>query len=194
MKIEIISGSARQNSVTKRVALHLSKRLKETTNHEIGFIDMHQWNLPSLQSVFKSVDTTPDEFKALAKRIFEADAFILVSPEYNGSYSPALKNLLDHFPKQHHKAFGIVTASTGSLGGVRATQPMLLYANALSGIASPYLLIVPFVDKKFNTEGELIDESFQNSIHNFITEYLWLAENIVPLSPPIGGELRLQKS
>src|SRR6185295_9991652 len=99
MKIEIISGSARQNSVTKRVALHLSKRLKETTNHEIGFIDMHQWNLPSLQSVFKSVDTTPDEFKALAKRIFEADAFILVSPEYNGSYSPALKNFLDHFPK-----------------------------------------------------------------------------------------------
>ena len=194
MKIEIISGSARNNSITKRVALHLIKRLKETTHHEIGFIDMNEWDLPPLQSVFKSIDTTPDEFKALAKRIFETDAFVLVSPEYNGSYAPALKNLLDHFPKQHHKAFGIVTASTGSLGGVRATQQMLLYASALSGIASPYLLIVPFVDKKFNAEGELIDESFQNSIHNFITEYLWLAENIVPLSPPVGGELRLQKS
>jgi NAD(P)H-dependent FMN reductase len=30
--------------------------------------------------------------KPLAKRIFEADAFILATPEYNGSYSPAMKN------------------------------------------------------------------------------------------------------
>jgi NAD(P)H-dependent FMN reductase len=179
MKIEIISGSARVNSITRRVTLNLSKRLKETTSHEIGIIDMREWNLPALQSIFKSVDTTPDEFKPLAKRIFDADAFILVSPEYNGSYAPAMKNLLDHFPKQHHKPFGIVTASNGALGGVRATQQMLLLVSALFGIVSPYLLIVPAVEKKFNAQGELLDESFQNSIHNFITEYLWLAENLV---------------
>lgn len=179
MKIEIISGSARSNSITKRVALHLIKRLKQETNHEIGIIDMKEWNLPALQSVFKSADTTPDEFKPLSKRIFEADAFILVSPEYNGSYAPALKNLLDHYPKQHHKPFGVVTASSGSFGGIRATQQMLLFVSALFGIASPYLLVVPAVEKKFNAEGELLDESFQNSIHNFITEFLWLAENLV---------------
>ncbi|HKB43015.1 MAG TPA: NAD(P)H-dependent oxidoreductase [Chitinophagaceae bacterium] len=179
MKIEIISGSARSNSITKRVALNLIKQLKEDTNHEIGIIDMKDWDLPPLQSVFKSLDTTPDEFKSLSKRIFEADAFILVSPEYNGSYAPALKNLLDHYPKQHHKPFGIVTASPGSFGGIRATQQMLLLVSALFGIASPYLLVVPAVEKKFNVQGELLDESFQNSIHNFITEYLWLAENLV---------------
>src|SRR5258705_4476595 len=114
MKIEIISGSARTNSLTKRVALHLVKTLKETTNHEAGLIDMQEWNLPPMQSVFTSVEHTPEEFRPLSKRIFEADAFILVSPEYNGSYSPALKNLLDHFPKQHRKPFGIVTASPGA--------------------------------------------------------------------------------
>jgi len=194
MKIEIISGSARTNSVTKRVALHLSRRLKEATGHEIGIIDMQEWDLPPLQSVFTSVDNTPDEFKPLSKRIFEANAFILVSPEYNGSYAPALKNLLDHYPKQHHKPFGIVTASQGQFGGIRATQQMLLFVSALFGVASPYLLVVPKVDKKFNQEGELIDESFQNSVHNFIAEYLWLAEKTKTLSPPVGGELGLQKS
>jgi hypothetical protein len=56
---------------------------------------------------------------------------------------------------------------------------MLLLVSALFGIPSPYLLVVPAVEKKFNAEGELLDESFQNSIHNFITEYLWLAENLV---------------
>ncbi|HYM94786.1 MAG TPA: NAD(P)H-dependent oxidoreductase [Chitinophagaceae bacterium] len=178
MKIEIISGSPRINSVTKRVALNLTNWLQQNTDHEIGLIDLHEWELPPVQSVFMSVDKTPQAFKLLAKRMFEADAFILVSPEYNGSYSPAMKNLLDHFPKQHHKPFGIVTASPGAMGGIRASQQMQLLVNALFGIASPYMLIVPQVDKKFNEEGELLDESFQNNIHNFATEFLWLSENL----------------
>lgn len=179
MKIEIISGSPRTNSATRRVALHLYNTLKKTTHFEIGLIDMQEWNLPPFQTLFTSVENTPDEFKPLSKRIFEADGFILVSPEYNGSYSPALKNLLDHFPKQHHKPFGIVTASTGALGGIRAAQQLLLLVPALFGVASPYLLVVPAVDKKFNAQGVLIDENFQNGIQNFISEYLWLAEKLV---------------
>ncbi|MDP4264486.1 MAG: NAD(P)H-dependent oxidoreductase [Bacteroidota bacterium] len=179
MKIEIISGSPRTNSVTKRVALHLYKTLKEATTHKIGLVDLQEWNLPPMQTIFTSVENTPDAFKPLSKRIFEADAFILVSPEYNGSYSPALKNLLDHFPKQHHKPFGIVTASPGALGGIRAAQQLLLLVPALFGIASPYLLVVPAVDQKFNAQGGLIEENFQNSVHNFIREYLWLAENVI---------------
>jgi len=111
--------------------------------------------------------------------MFAADAFILVSPEYNGSYSPAMKNLVDHFPKQHHKPFGIVTASPGPLGGIRASQQMQLLINALFGIVSPYMLIVGGVDKKFDAEGNLADQSFQNIVHNFVAEYLWLAESLV---------------
>jgi NAD(P)H-dependent FMN reductase len=179
MKIEIISGSPRINSVTRRVAIHLRNKLLETTQHEVGLIDMHEWNLPPMQSVFTSVDNTPDEFKSLSQRIFEADGFILVSPEYNGSYSPAMKNLLDHFPKQHHKPFGIVTASPGGYGGMRAAQQMLLLVSALFGIASPYLLVVPGVDKKFDADGILLEKSFENTVHNFLAEYLWLSESLV---------------
>jgi NAD(P)H-dependent FMN reductase len=179
MTIEIISGSPRPNSVTHRVALHLQDQLQKHTMHQVGVINLKDWNLPAVQSVFVSPDHTPEEFKPLAKRMFGADAFILLSPEYNGSYSPTMKNLLDHFPKQHHKPFGIVTASPGPLGGIRASQQMQLLINALFGIASPYLLIVSAVDKKFDAEGNLLDQSFQNTIHNFITEYLWLAESLV---------------
>jgi NAD(P)H-dependent FMN reductase len=179
MRIEIISGSPRPNSVTHRVSLHLQRVLQTRTDHEIGVIDLKDWNLPALRSIFVSVDRTPNEFKPLAERMFAADAFILVSPEYNGSYSPAMKNLLDHFPKQHHKPFGIVTASPGPLGGIRASQQMQLLINALFGIASPYMLIVGGVDKKFDADGNLVDQTFQINIDNFITEYLWLAESLV---------------
>ncbi len=179
MKIEIISGSPRRQSLSRRVALHIRKWLQEHTSHEADIIDLQDWNLPPVQSVFVSVEKTDPAFRPLAERIFGADAFILVTPEYNGSYSPALKNLLDHFPKQYHKPFAVVTASPGAMGGMRASQQLLLLVPALFGIASPYMLVVPFVDKKFDQEGALLDETFQHSVHNFITEFLWLSEKIV---------------
>ena len=179
MKIEIITGSPRKSSVTFRIALYLQRFLTENTSHEVGIIDSKKWNLPPLQSVFSSVETTPDEWKPLSERMFSADAFILVSPEYNGSYSTIMKNILDHYPKQYHKPFGIVTGSTGSMGGIRAAQQIQLLVVALFGIGSPYMLIVPHVEKKFDSQGKLIDESFYNNTHNFISEFLWLAESLV---------------
>lgn len=188
MKIEIISGSPRVNSVTRRIALNLKNWLTANTEHAADIIDLKDWELPAVQAVFVSVEKTPEEFKPLTERIFNADAFILVTPEYNGSYSPAMKNLLDHFPKQHHKPFGIVTASPGAMGGIRAAQQLLQLVPALFGIASPYLLIVPAVDKKFDAEGNLLEASFEKNIHNFVSEFLWLAEKIKPPAP-LKGEV-----
>lgn len=179
MKIEILSGSPRINSVTRRVAIHLKNRLTQNTSHEVDIIDMKDWTVPPVQSVWVSAEKAPVEFQPLAERIFNADAYILVTPEYNGSYSPALKNLLDHFPKRNHKPFGIVTASPGAMGGIRASQQLLQLVPALFGIASPYMLIVPAVDKKFGAEGELLDEAFENGINSFVAEFLWLSEKIV---------------
>jgi NAD(P)H-dependent FMN reductase len=179
MRIEIIAGSPRVNSLTRRVALHLKNWISQSTKHEVDIIDMKDWNVPPVQAAWSAPEKAPLEFQPLAKRIFDADAYILVTPEYNGSYSPAMKNMLDHFPKRHHKPFGIVTASPGAMGGMRASQQLLLLIPALFGIASPYLLIVPGVDKKFSPDGDLLDESFQNAVHNFVTEFTWLAEKIV---------------
>lgn len=179
MKIEIVSGSPRKESRTYRLAVYLQKYLQETSSHTVNIIDVREWNFPTLQEeVYSSVDATPEKYKPLAERMFAADAFIVVTPEYNGSYTPAMKNLFDHFPKQLHKAFGLVTASTGSMGGMRASQQLLLLVSALFGIASPYMLITPFVDKKFDEEGKLIDSTFNNAIHTFITEFLWLGERL----------------
>lgn len=180
MNIEIISGSPRNNSMSNRIALYLKKYLTEKTSHTVNIIDVRDWNLPLLQRVFSSVEQTPDEFKPLAKRMFDADAFILVTPEFNGSYSPALQNLMDHFPKQQRKAFGIATASPGAMGGMRSTQQLLLLIPALFGIASPHMLVTPFVDKKFDEEGNLTDPGFEKNIEVFTNEFLWLAETLHP--------------
>lgn len=185
MNIEIVSGSPRKESKTYRMALYLQKALQQRTSHQVNIIDVRTWHFSTLQeAVYSSIDTTPDHYKPLARRMFAADAFIIVTPEYNGSYTPAMKNLFDHFPKQLHKPFGIVTASTGALGGMRASQQLLLLVCALFGIPSPYMLITPFVDKKFDEEARLVDESFLHTINVFLHEFLWLAEQLKPLPKP----------
>jgi NAD(P)H-dependent FMN reductase len=181
MHIEIISGSARENSLTNRLALHLQKSLLEGTDYEIGLIDLREHVLPHMDQVFTSVEKTPEKFKSLAERMFTANAFIIVTPEYNGSYAPAMKNLFDHFPKQQHKAFGIVTASPGAMGGIRAAMQLQQTVLALFGIPSPHMLIVPQVDQKFDADGFLMDRNFQPAVTNFIDEFLWLGEKVTGL-------------
>lgn len=179
MKIEIVSGSPRKESRTYRLAVYLQKYLQENSAHSVNIIDVREWNFPTLQEeVYSSIENTPERYKPLTERMFAANAFIIVTPEYNGSYTPAMKNLFDHFPKQLHKAFGIVTASTGSMGGMRASQQLLLLVSALFGVASPYMLITPFVEKKFDADGQLTDATFTNAIHTFVTEFLWLGEGL----------------
>lgn len=179
MIIEIISSSPRAASLTVRIAKYLQQYIQQNhPEHSAGLMDVREWQLGQLQTVFNSIENTSDNYKPLAERMFAANAFIIVTPEYNGSYSSDLKNLFDHFPKQARKAFGICTASVGALGGARATQSLLLLIPALFGIASPSLLIVPNVDKKFNVDNQLIDASFENQIHNFITEFIWLGKQL----------------
>ena len=176
MKILIISGSPRGSSITHRVAIYLERYLGKITEHEVEILDVRDIDMPQLQTIFTSVDTTPEAYKSFSEKIFNADAFILLTPEYNGSYSAALKNLLDHYPKQHHKVFGIVTATTGGFGGIRAALQLQELIYAIFGIGSPYMLVIPFVDKKFDTEGLLLDENFQKSIDLFVREFVWLGE------------------
>ena len=178
MNIEIIAGSPRPESITYRLALNLQKHFSEQTDHQVGILDVREYQLPLLEKVFSSVEKASEKYKPLAERMFAADAFIIVSPEYNGSYSPAMKNLFDHFPKQLHKAFGLATGSTGAMGGMRASQQLQLLVNGLFGICSPYMLITPELDKKFDTSGELLDQAFQSKIDTFVHEFLWLAEKI----------------
>ncbi len=176
MRINIISGSSRVNSISKRAALYLESILKE--KHEVVFIDLQKYDLPPMQTVYTNDENTPVQFQDLRNKMFAADAFIFVTPEYNGGYSPSMKNLLDHFPKTTYakKVVGIVTASDGMFGGIRASQQMQLLICALFGIPCPQMLVIPQVDKKFDNDGKLLDEAFTRNVDNFLMEYLWLAE------------------
>jgi len=176
MNIEIIAASPRKESNSFSVAQYFQQYIQQHTPYSAHIINIRNYELtPFQQTIFTTAEEALPALQTLAQHMFAADAFLIVSPEYNGSYTAPLKNLFDHFPKQYHKAFGIATVSTGALGGIRAAMQLQLLVNALFGIASPYLLVTPFVHQKFDAEGHLADKSFQPKIDEFFAEFLWLA-------------------
>jgi NAD(P)H-dependent FMN reductase len=77
-----------------RVAKFLINYLKQRTaaTHEIDFVDLLEVKLPLLEQAhhWYAPGTAPKELEELAHRVGSADCFVLISPEYNHSMSPAL--------------------------------------------------------------------------------------------------------
>lgn len=180
MNITIISASPRAESVSVRIALFFERLFKQTTKHRVTLLDVRDWvdKFGNGQPVYRKREDCPNALLPLYDLIDKTDAFILVSPEYNGSYPFAIKCLFDHFNKQSKKVFGIATSSTGLMGGMRASLALQHYVVALFGVLSPKMLITPDVTGKFDEQGNLIDPNFQRAIDSFKDEFLWLAEAI----------------
>lgn len=179
MNITIISGSQNPESLTIRVATHLQERLNELyPDNHISILDVRAYEIPLDITVYHPDREHPAALSDLITSIYATDAFILLSPEYNGCYTPALKNLLNHFPKFLHKPVGIVTASDGKLGGLRAAQQLQLLTVAHFGVPSATMLIVPQVHLLFEENGHLLDTKFEKQVNIFLEEFMWLARKL----------------
>ena len=86
MNIEIISSSPRQSSLTYRLALHLQKNIETKKEHNVGIIDVREWNLGLLQNVFSTIENTPEKYKSLAEKVFAADAWSFFTNSNISSY------------------------------------------------------------------------------------------------------------
>ena len=98
MKIQIIVGSVRDTRVAIQVADWIQSTVK-IADTELEIVDLKAWNLPFYTGIpplaLKRQYTDPLQ-QQWSNKVLEADAFILISPEYNHGYSPALKNALDY--------------------------------------------------------------------------------------------------
>jgi chromate reductase len=162
MKITIVSGSARENNNTIRVAYALEKLTQ--TNHEVQLIDFSNYDIPFLsQGGFKPTALTT--FQASCVAAFENSNLILfISPEYNWSTTPELLNLLHCLTQPpfknalQNKVFSFVGVSSGKGGKVPAIQLMQI-VNKLIGfsqtesIVSAKIFEVHFVKEVLDEKG-----------------------------------------
>lgn len=97
----------------------------------------------------------PQPLQALADMIQQADGFVMVSPEYNHSMSPALMDLLNHFGSSlfSYKPSAIVTYSAGQWGGARAAVGMRPFLSELGCLPVSAMVHIPHAQDVFEEDG-----------------------------------------
>jgi NAD(P)H-dependent FMN reductase len=94
----------------------------------------------------------------------EADAVLLATPVYHGSYSAPLKNALDYcgFDEFEHTTVGLLAVAGGSFP-TTALEHLRSVCRALNAWVLPHQAALPRVSSRFEG-GELIDETMAERV------------------------------
>ncbi len=173
----VIYGSVRHD----RQGIKAARFILDTCvarGHRAALIDPLEERLPLLDRMYKEYEPgqAPEGLERLAARIKAADAFVIVSGEYNHSIPPALSNLLDHFLEEYFwRPSAIVCYSAGPFGGVRAAVQLRAMLCELGTPSIPSLLPVPHVQEAFSEDGRPRDEAYHRRAGRFLDELEWYA-------------------
>ncbi|MFK7921903.1 MAG: NADPH-dependent FMN reductase [Bacteroidia bacterium] len=180
MNILIISSSVRPGRKSHWAALGLQKYIEKSSEVEVRMIDLMQYPLPLLASTFPSQTDPEPQMDFLNSELNWADAMVFVSPEYNGSYSPALKNFIDIFAKGpfKDKPIGVCSVTSGGMGGMRGALQMQQLVLAIYAFPMPEMLLVPKVAEQFSTEGELINPAYEAKLEVFSQKLQWFTQRL----------------
>jgi len=173
----IIYGSVRRDRQGIRAARFILETCRGR-NHNATLVDPIVDQLPLLDRMYKEykLGQAPEVLERLAGLIKGADAFIIVSGEYNHSIPPALSNLLDHFLEEYFwRPSAIVCYSAGAYAGVRAAMQLRAMLCELGTPSIPSLLAVPKVQDAFDEDGRPHDEAYHRRAGRFLDELEWYA-------------------
>lgn len=127
-KILVFSGSTRSGSLSTRLAGSVARELA-LLDCEVTRISLEDYPLPIYNGDLEERDGIPENAIKLAKMLDRHDGFFVVSPEYNGSLPPLLKNTIDWISRissvdgrdvspYRGKVCAISAASPGAMGGM----------------------------------------------------------------------------
>jgi chromate reductase len=169
MKILGISGSLREKSYNSGALRAAAKMLPEGVTLDIFAISA----LPGFDQ--DDEQNPPAKVVELKKRIREADAILIATPEYNYSVPGVLKNAIDWASRPYGdsawngKPVGIMGASVGALGTARAQYHLRQIFVTLNMYAmnQPEIMISS-ASSRFDADGNLTDESTKEHIRKFM--------------------------
>ncbi|MDP3412097.1 MAG: NAD(P)H-dependent oxidoreductase [Polaromonas sp.] len=183
-KLLIFAGSTRLASFNRKLA-HAAAGLARAAGAEVTHIELADFDIPIYNADLEAKGTPADVMK-LKQILFEHPAWIICSPEYNGSYTALLKNTIDWvsspvkgdpawqegFKSFSGKVVGMLSASPGALGGLRSQShlaPLLL--NAQCWVA-PRAFALGHAGDAFDAQGDLVNEKHRSSVQAVITQVL----------------------
>src|SRR5690606_41722073 len=162
-KIAVITGSVREGSFNQMLADLALSKLKDH-GAKVRLIDLASYNLPIYSAELEANHFPPDALR-LKQVLIEQDGLLVVSPEYNGSLTPLLKNAIDWASRPtgdeglvalsayRGKAAAIMSASISPFGGLRGLMHLRQILSTIQMLVIPEQVLVPNAHAAFAEDG-----------------------------------------
>jgi len=154
--LKIIIASTRPGRKGPAIAAWIYELAKKRSAFNTELLDLAEINLPFFDEPKhpRFREYTHEHTKKWSKLIDSADAFIMVTAEYNYGYPAALKNALDFVLHEWaYKPVGFVSYG-GMAGGTRAVQQLKQVVTAQNIMPIPAAVHIPLFMKYISEDGK----------------------------------------
>ncbi len=130
LRVALIIGSTRQGRAGGRIGRWFAGQARLRADIETDVLDLAGYDFPARYPE----EATP-QMRRFAAAVGRADAFVVVTPEYNRSFPASLKQAIDYaYDEWHAKPVGFVTYGSGSLGlhAAEALRPVFTELHAVT--------------------------------------------------------------
>ena len=188
----VFAGSTRTKSFNRQLA-NAAARYATTAGAQVTHIELADFDLPLYNADLEARGTPAAALKL--KEIFHAHpAWIIASPEYNGSYTGLLKNTIDWVSSPIKgdplwssgtkpfagKVVGLLSASPGALGGLRSLSHLTPLLLNLQCWVAPKQFALSKAGDAFDADGQLVAEPARNAVHGVVDQVLWAGQRLRP--------------
>ncbi|MFT4218688.1 MAG: NAD(P)H-dependent oxidoreductase [Micropruina sp.] len=145
--LQVIVASTRPRRVGRMVADYIGERLADHGGFDIEMVDLAEVSLPLLDEPHhpRLGRYEHEHTKAWSATISRGDAYLIVMPEYNHSFSAPLKNALDYLNTEWRGKPVAVASYGGISGGTRAAAAITEVLVTLGMIVSSVGIAIPMV-------------------------------------------------
>ncbi|MGK4580531.1 NADPH-dependent FMN reductase [Kitasatospora sp. HPMI-4] len=173
LRLAVILGSTREGRFGPTVADWFVRQAQRRSELDVDFIDLAEHPLPAVMSRTPSAEDK-ELLAAVSPRLAEADAFVVITPEYNHSFPAPLKHAIDwHYTQWQAKPVGFV--SYGGLGGgLRAVEQLRLVFAELHATTVRDSVSFHSVWSCFDEQGELVDGTVaEGAAKGMLDQLIW---------------------
>jgi chromate reductase, NAD(P)H dehydrogenase (quinone) len=190
MKLLIFAGSTRQQSFNRQLARAAAAQAT-ASGAQVTHIELVDFNIPLYNADEEKQGTPPDVIR-LKALMHDHPAWLICSPEYNGSYTALLKNTLDWCSSPvkadpawtdgmkpfRGKVVGMLSASPGAMGGLRSQSHLAPLLLNLQCWVAPQAFALGRAGDAFDAAGQLIQSAQQAQVQSVIDQVLWAAQRL----------------
>jgi len=179
----VFSASLRKDSLNTRLA-KIAASLIEKNGGKVDYATMSEFDCASFNQDLEMDGKQPDGAVEFRKRIEANHAFIISSPEYNGSMPGNLKNTIDWVSRVRPQPFNeknalLMSASPSMAGGNRALWSLRIPFEHLGTRVYPDMFSLAMAHKAFSPEGNIADEKLAKRFEDNLVSFMNLVEAAV---------------